>query len=343
MSTLAFDSDYMEGAHPAIMARMMETNFEQTPGYGMDHYCASAREKIRKACGTPDAAVHFMVGGTHTNITVIDGLLRPHEGVISTRMGHISVHEAGGVEATGHKVLVVPDIDAKLTARAVRQYLQDFYNDQTHEHMAWPGMVYISHPTEYGTLYTKEELSQLDELCAEYNIPLFLDGARMGYGLTADHTDLTLEDIASYCDVFYIGATKVGALFGEAVVIPSPTLIPRFYTLMKQHGGMLAKGRLLGIQFDTLFTDDLYFKIARHAIDMAMKLRSAFIEKGYRLFIDSPTNQQFIIVENTQMAKLAEKVSFSFWEKVDESHTAIRFATSWATREEDVDALIGLL
>ena len=343
MTALAFDSDYLEGAHPAIMARMMETNFEKTPGYGQDHYCASAREKIRQACGTPNAAVHLMVGGTHTNITVIDALLRSYQGVMSTRMGHISVHEAGGVEATGHKVLVLPDTDAKLSANVVRQYLQDFYNDATHEHMVWPGMVYISHPTEYGTLYTRQELFDLDRVCEEYGLPLFLDGARMGYGLTADSTDVTLQDIAACCDVFYIGATKVGALFGEAVVIPDPNLLPRFYMLMKQHGGMLAKGRLLGLQFDTLFTDDLYFKIARHAIEMAMKIRSALIEKGYRLFIDLPTNQQFVILSNDAMERLAQQVSFSFWEKVDESHTAIRFATSWATREEDVDALIDLL
>jgi threonine aldolase len=338
-----FDNDYMEGTHPAILEKLIATNMVKTTGYGMDDYCEGAKEKIRHACENPNAEIYFMVGGTHTNVTVIDALLRSYEGVISAHTGHINVHEAGAVEATGHKVLTIPHIEGKLSADEVRKYLINFYEDSTHEHMVWPGMVYISNPTEYGTIYSKEELKQLHNVCAEYKIPLYMDGARLGYGLMAEGSDTTLKDIAEYCDIFYIGGTKVGALFGEAVVISNSKIAPRFLTLMKQHGGLLAKGRLLGIQFDVLFTNNLYFEISKHAIEMAMKLKNAFIHKGYKLFIDSPTNQQFVVLKNDKMEQLAEKVSFSFWEKTDDEHTVVRFATSWATKEEDVDALIALL
>ena len=340
---LYFASDYMEGAHPLIMETLVETNMQQTSGYGTDAYCDAAKEKIRTACNCPQAEIHFMVGGTQTNTTVIKSLLRPYEGVIAADTGHISVHEAGAIEATGHKVLTLPHELGKISAEQVAQYLSTFYNDETHPHMVKPGMVYISHPTEYGTLYTQDELAALSKLCKTYNLPLFLDGARLGYGLASDATDVDLALLAQYCDVFYIGGTKVGALFGEAVVIPTPHLMPHFFTMIKQQGGLLAKGRLLGIQFDVLFTDDLYLKISKHALDMAKLLKEGLQAKGYRFYLDSPTNQQFIIIDNATLEKLAPKVSYSFWEAYDATHTVIRFATSWATTHESVMQLLNLL
>lgn len=338
-----FDSDYMEGAHPKILERLMATNMEKTPGYGSDNYCESAKNKIRSACECPDAEVHFLVGGTQTNATVIDAILANYQGVLAAETGHIAVHEAGAIEASGHKILTLPHHLGKISAAAVREYLEKFYADGTYTHMVMPGMVYISHPTEYGTLYTAEELAALYEVCQDYEIPLFVDGARLGYGLMATNTDISLPFLAKHCDVFYIGGTKVGALFGEAVVCTKPGLMKQFFTVIKQHGALLAKGRLLGIQFDTLFTDDLYFHIARHAIVMAEQLKEALVSKGYSLFIDSPTNQQFVVLENDKMKELSEKVTFSIWEPVDENHTAVRFATSWATKEEDLKCLIDLL
>jgi threonine aldolase len=338
-----FHSDYMEGAHPLILKKLFDTNMEKTPGYGSDHYCESAKEKIRRACRCPQAEIHFMVGGTQTNATVIKSLLRLYEGVLAAETGHISVHEAGAIEAGGHKVLTLPHKIGKIDAETVEKYIDDFNHDGNRDHMVKPGLVYISHPTEYGTLYSDDELKKLSEVCKRHDIPLFLDGARLGYGLAARETDLTLEAIARYCDVFYIGGTKVGALFGEAVVITRPNLIPHFLTIIKQNGALLSKGRLLGIQFDTLFSDDLYIKISQHAIDMAEKLKAGLKQKGYRLYFDSPTNQQFIILDNQKMAQLAETVSFSFWEKFDETHTVIRLATSWATQESDIDELMTLL
>lgn len=338
-----FECDYMEGAHPQILKRLIETNMEKTPGYGMDPYCQSGREKILKACGCPDGEVHFMVGGTQTNSTVIAAILKPYEGVIAAETGHISVHEAGAVEAFGHKVLTIPGVQGKLKAADIKAYMEKYYGDAAHEHMVWPGMVYISHPTEYGTLYTKEELEQLHDVCQAYHLPLFLDGARLGYGLMAEGTDVTLQVISSVCDVFYIGGTKVGALFGEAVVFPKAGYIPYFFTTIKQHGALLAKGRILGIQFDTLFTDDLYFKISRHAIDMAMKIKKGFLEKGYTFYMDTVTNQQFVILDDAKIEELSDKVTFEFWEKLPDGRTVVRFATSWATKESDVDALLALI
>lgn len=338
-----FECDYMEGAHPQILKRLIETNMEKTPGYGMDPYCQSGREKILKACGCPDGEVHFMVGGTQTNSTIIAAILKPYEGVIAAETGHISVHEAGAVEASGHKVLTIPGVQGKLKADDIKAYMEKYYGDAAHEHMVWPGMVYISHPTEYGTLYTKEELEQLHDVCQAYHLPLFLDGARLGYGLMAEGTDVTLQVISSVCDVFYIGGTKVGALFGEAVVFPKAGYIPYFFTTIKQHGALLAKGRILGIQFDTLFTDDLYFKISRHAIDMAMKIKKGFLEKGYTFYMDTVTNQQFVILDDAKIEELSDKVTFEFWEKLPDGRTVVRFATSWATKESDVDALLALI
>lgn len=340
---LHFDSDYMEGAHPEILRRLTETNLEQTPGYGSDRYTVQAREKIRAACGCPEAAIHFLVGGTQTNATVIGSLLAPYQGVLAAGTGHIATHESGAIEAGGHKVLPLPQADGKISAADLTHWLSSFYQDENWEHMVPPGMVYLSHPTEYGTLYTKAELEAIHQVCRQYQLRLYLDGARLGYGLMADGTDVTLEELARLCDVFYIGGTKVGALFGEAVVIPQPNLIPHFFTLIKQHGALLAKGRLLGLQFDTLFTDDLYFRIARHAIEMAQRLKTVFRDKGYRFYLETGTNQQFIVLERAQMEALSSQVSFGFWENLDDQHTVVRFATSWATRPEDIDALAALL
>lgn len=337
---IIFECDYTEGAHPEILKKMEERNFVQTPGYGVDVYCESAREKIKKACGNETADVHFLVGGTQANFTVISSVLRPFQGVIAAESGHINVHETGAVEGTGHKVLTLPSEDGKITAKQVRQMYEEHWDDVTHEHMVQPGMVYISHPTENGTLYSREELEELYDICRERNLPLFLDGARLGYGIVSEASTLSLKDIASLTDVFYIGGTKVGALFGEAVVIMNPALKKDFRYMIKHNGGMLAKGRLLGIQFDTLFTDDLYYKVAEHADSLAMRLKKAFVEKGYPLRYDSYTNQQFPILPNEHMESLAEKYSFSFWEAVDEGHTAVRFCTSWATKEEAVEQLI---
>ena len=338
-----FDSDYLEGAHPAILAKLTETNLEQTPGYGNDKYCENARAKIKAACNCPQAQVYFISGGTQTNATVIDTLLASYQGVIAAQTGHIAAHEAGAVEFCGHKVITLPEHNGKLNAVDVEDYLETFYADESWEHMVIPGAVYISHPTEWGTLYTKQELQKLSEVCHKYDIPLFLDGARLGYGLTSDDTDVTLHDIAQLCDVFYIGGTKVGALLGEAVVITKPNLIPHFFTSIKQHGALLAKGRVLGIQFDVLFTDDLYLKIARNAIDKANKMKEIFKAKQYRFYLETPTNQQFIIMKNSKMQELRQKISFSFWAKYDENHTIVRFATSWATTDEAIKELESIL
>ncbi|MBR1409105.1 MAG: low specificity L-threonine aldolase [Clostridia bacterium] len=340
---LCFASDYMKGAHPAVLARLVETNMEATSGYGMDPYCEEAKDLIRRACGCPGARVEFLVGGTQTNATVIDALLRPYQGVIAAQTGHIATHEAGAIEAGGHKVLPLPQHAGKLDAREVHDCLRDFAADENHEHMVMPGMVYISHPTEYGTLYTKSELQALRAVCDEYGIPLYLDGARLAYALACPQSDVTLADLAQLCDVFYIGGTKCGALFGEAVVIPKADLLSGFFTLIKQHGALLAKGRLLGLQFGALFTDSLYEKIGAPAIRAADTLRDVLAQKGYTLCFGSPTNQVFCIMENTRLEALGQHVEYSFWEKADEAHTVIRFATDWATTKEDVEALSALL
>lgn len=337
---LFFECDYTEGACPEIMNRLMETNYMQTPGYGEDVICDSARAKIRKACNAEQADVHFLVGGTQANFTVIASVLRPYQGVVCAETGHINVHETGAVEATGHKVLALPSTTGKITAEQVKAYYDAHWADGSHEHIVQPGMVYISHPTENGTLYTKAELTELYKMCQQLELPLFLDGARLGYGLMSEASDMTLEDIAANTDVFYIGGTKVGALFGEAVVITNPALKKDFRYSIKQRGGMLAKGRLLGIQFDELFENNLYFRVAKHADDLAMKLKRTFVAKGYPLFFDSYTNQQFPIMPDEDLDKLKDKYAWCLWSKVDETHSAVRFCTSWATKEEAVDELI---
>ena len=340
---LSFENDYSEGAHPKILQALTETNLVQQVGYGEDEYSLRAKDKIRAAVGDPDADIFFLIGGTQSNQVVIDGLLHSTEGVIAATTGHVNVHEAGAIEYTGHKVLTLPAHEGKIDAGELAAYLRDFYADPTYPHMVFPGGVYISHPTEYGTLYSKAELKALYTVCREYAIPLFLDGARLGYGLMSDAADVTLPDIAALCDAFYIGGTKVGALCGEAVVFPRHGAPKRFITHIKQHGAMVAKGRLIGVQFDALFTDDLYFDISRHAIELAKKLKQGFAERGYSFFIDSPTNQQFVIVSNDTLSKLSENVRYSYWQKYDDTHSVVRFATSWATPPENIDALMALL
>ena len=337
-----FNSDYLEGAHPSIMVRLAETNMVQTVGYGEDEYCEAAREKIKTACQAPEADVHFLVGGTQTNTTVIAAILRPWQGVISAVSGHINCHEAGAIESTGHKVITLPTTNGKITAQQVQDYVEWHRNDESTEHIVQPGMVYISHPTEGGTLYTKAELTALYDTCRRYGLPLFIDGARLGYGLMAEESDMTLPEIARLCDVFYIGGTKVGALCGEAVVFPHGAPA-HFMTMVKQQGALLAKGRLLGIQFDVLFTDDLYQTISKNAIETAAVLKKGLAEKGYSFFMDSPTNQVFIVLSNEQLAALEGKAKFGFWEKYDDTHTVVRIATSWATRMEEVEQLLELM
>jgi len=340
---LSFENDYSEGAHPKLLQALVETNFVQQVGYGEDKYSLRAKDKIRAAIGDPEADIFFLIGGTQSNQVVIDGLLHSTEGVIAATTGHVNVHEAGAIEYTGHKVLALPAHDGKIDAEELKGFLQSFYADPTYPHMVYPGGVYISHPTEYGTLYSKAELEALHQVCKEYAIPLFLDGARLGYGLMSEETDVTLPDIAALCDAFYIGGTKVGALCGEAVVFPRHGAPKRFITHIKQHGAMVAKGRLIGVQFDALFTDNLYFDISRHAIEMVNKLKQGFAERGFQFFIDSPTNQQFVIVRNDILSRLEPNVRYSYWQKYDDAHSVVRFATSWATSPENIDALMALL
>lgn len=343
MNMIQFQCDYSEGAHPRILERMTQTNFEQTVGYGEDHYCAMARVLVQKACGRPDADVHFLVGGTQANATVISSVLRPHQGVLCVRSGHINVHETGAIEHSGHKVLALEGTNGLLSAESVRKAMEDHLAEDGPEHTVQPGMVYISFSTEVGTVYTLSQLQELSAVCREYGLPLFIDGARMGYGLASEGCDVTLNDIARLADVFYIGGTKQGALFGEAVVIVNESLKKDFRYFIKQNGGMLAKGRLLGIQFMTLFEDGLYFELSEHAVAQAMRIRDAFASKGYRFLVDSPTNQQFPILPDSEMERLSADFKFSVWQKIDESHTAVRFCTSWATKAEAVDALIAAI
>ena len=336
---LSFVNDYSEGAHEQVLRRLAETNREQHPGYGTDPYCARAKEKIRRACGCPEGDVFFLVGGTQTNQAVISALLAPWEGVIAPATGHICTHEAGAIEATGHKVLELPQREGKLSAAELRTYLEGFYGNENHEHMVFPGMVYLSWPTELGTLYTRAELGEIHKVCRQYKIPLYLDGARMGYGLASRGSGMTLADLAASCDVFYIGGTKVGALFGEAVVISSPALQRDFRYCIKRHGGMLAKGRLLGLQFEALFEDGLYLQLGRHGVEQALRIREACLRRGLPLHFDSRTNQQFPVLTRAQRERLEEKYAFTFWEQLDDDRAVVRFCASWATDPAAVDAL----
>ena len=340
---LSFASDYMEGAHPLILQRLLETNMLKTAGYGLDEYSEAAREKIRAACRAPEADVFFLAGGTQVNATLIDAALRSYQGVVAAESGHISVHEAGAIESNGHKVLTLPQQDGKLSAEALSGCIQAYLDDDNHDHMVMPGMVYLSQPTEFGTLYSLEELKAISKICRENGMPLYVDGARLAYALVCPENDVTLPDLAALCDAFYIGGTKCGALYGEALVIPKHDFIPHLFTIIKQHGALLAKGRIAGLQFDTLFTDHLYDTIGKTAIDAAARIRSALLEKGYTLAFPSPTNQIFITLEKEQAACLSEKIDMSFWENTADGHTVMRIATSWATQNEDVDRLIAAL
>ena len=339
---ISFESDYNNGCHEAILRRLMETNEDKATGYGLDDYCNAARDKVRAACGKPDADVFFLVGGTQTNATVIDAMLRTYQGVLSVETGHINVHESGAIEFGGHKVLALPSHDGKMDVGELSQWLHDFYADPTYDHMVFPGMVYITFATEMGTIYSLAELQAISDVCKRYDLPLFIDGARLGYGLMAEGCDVSLQQLADLCDVFYIGGTKCGAYCGEAVVFPHHNAPEQFFTMVKQHGALLAKGRLLGIQFDTLMTDSLYFRIARYAVEQAMRLRDAFIEKGYQMYSDSPTNQQFVLLDKANIARLEKDFVFEQWYPVGDLMNC-RFVTSWATRPEDVDALIAAL
>lgn len=338
-----FDSDYMAGAHPKVMERLLETNHLSTIGYGCDKYTKHAAELIRNACGQPNARVYFLVGGTQTNATVIDGLLSRHQGVLAAESAHINVHEAGAIEATGHKILTLPQYEGKVLASDLKEYIDNFYSDDTYEHMVAPGMLYISFPTEYGTTYSYEELTKLSEICHNANIPLYIDGARLAYGLAAKGNNVTLKDIAQLSDVFYIGGTKVGALFGEAVVITNPTLLKNFFPLIKQHGALLAKGRLLGVQFEALFEDNLYEEIGLQAVEKAIRIRNLFSSKGYKIVVDSTTNQQFIRLPNQIIDKLKENISFELWGPRGKTETVVRFVTGWATSHTDIDTLASIL
>jgi len=338
---LYFESDYTEGAHPKVLEALVKTNLEHLSGYGNDCYTESAKKKIRAEINAPEAEIEFITGGTQTNRVVISSILEPYEGVIAAVSGHVAVHEAGAIESSGHKVIALPHTDGKLSACDVRTCLEDFYNDDNHEHMVYPGAVYISHPTEYGTLYSKSELEALYSVCREYSIPLYLDGARLAYALASPENDLSLADIYSLTDVFYIGGTKCGALCGEAVVFKKAP--KHFTTRIKQQGALLAKGRLLGVQFDALFTDKLYYEVGSNAAKTVTRLVEILKRKNYRFFVDSPTNQQFVIVENTRAKKLSEKVKYCFIEKYDKTHSVIRFVTSWATDPRDVETLEDIL
>lgn len=339
---LFFVNDYAKGVYPKILEKIQANNLTAFSGYSTDEYCQSALQKLRQICNKPDADIHFLVGGTQTNMTVIKAMLAPYQGVISADTGHISTHEAGAIEATGHKVLTLPHDNGKLHASQIEQYLTDFYADANHQHGVFPAMVYISHPTEYGTLYSKDELINISKICKQYDIPLFLDGARLAYAVCTDNTP-DLATIASLCDVFYFGGTKAGLLFGEAVIFSNPEFTPKhFYTIVKQQGALLAKGYLLGMQFDTLFSDDLYLKIGKTAVEFSQHIAKSLQEKGYQLLLHSPTNQQFVILSNEKLQALSNHVKLGFWQKHDENHTVVRIATDWATTQAEVEELLAL-
>ncbi|MDF2984562.1 MAG: aromatic amino acid beta-eliminating lyase/threonine aldolase [Eubacterium sp.] len=336
---IRFNCDYSEGAHPKVLQKLIETNMEQTAGYGVDPYCLRAAQLIKSKCGREDIDVHFLVGGTQANLTVISAALRPHQGVISADTGHINTHETGAIEANGHKVLALPAVNGKLSAESIRTYFEAHYNDETREHIVQPKLVYISNPTEIGTIYTKSELTAISQVCRKNDLFLYLDGARLGYALCAEDNDLDLPTIAGLCDAFYIGGTKLGALFGEAVILCNTGIKKDFRYIIKQKGGMLAKGRLLGVQFAALFEDDLYFEMASHANRMALMIKNAFKRNGYSFLVESTTNQQFPIVPHHILMKLKENFEYSFWEKVNANSSAVRFCTSWATDLQAVKQL----
>jgi threonine aldolase len=340
---ISFESDYNNGTLPEILKRFVETNDDKTTGYGLDPYCEQAKKKIRKACDLQNADIFFLIGGTQTNTTVIDSLLAGYEGVITAQTGHINVHESGAVEAFGHKVITIESNDSKLSAASISAYMDAFLNDETYLHTVQPRMVYITFPTELGAIYRQQELADIYEACKKYHLYLFVDGARLGYGLMSDSSDITMSFLASHCDVFYIGGTKVGAMFGEAVVYTNIRAPRYIFTIIKRHGALLAKGRMLGIQFDTLFTENLYLHVSRHAIEMANQLKKIFQCHHINLAIDSPTNQQFVILSPEQKESLMHKVAFEVWQSLNEHELMCRFVTSWATMQQDLDELDRIL
>lgn len=336
---ISFECDYNNGAHPRVLEHLVETNATRTAGYGFDQYTENAKMLIRQQCGTPEAQIWFLAGGTQTNATVIDSILHTYEGVVSVDSGHINTHEAGAIEFTEHKVITIAGREGKMQAKVLDNYLDHFMHDGNAAHSVYPGMVYITFPTEYGTLYTARELDDLYRVCHKYEIPLFVDGARLGYGLMADGNDITLPYLAQHCDVFYVGGTKIGALCGEAVVFPKGNAHPHFFNIVKQHGALMAKGRLIGVQFEALFTDGLYFQLSRHANEMAMRMKAIFERKGYPFYLQSVTNQQFVTLSNDEVRRLDAHITFTHWGKFDASHTICRFVTSWSTTEEEMDEL----
>lgn len=340
---ISFESDYNNGAHPKVLEQLIETNGKQSLTYGFDEWSDSAKAKIREACEAPGAQIWFLAGGTQTNATVIDGMLAHCEAVITAETGHINVHEAGAIEFSGHRVISLPSHQGLLKAEDLEAYMDWFVHDESSEHLAQPGMVYVTYPSELGTIYHQEELKAIHEVCQKYDLKLYVDGARMGYGLAAEGADITLPWLARHCDAFYIGGTKVGALCGEAVVFPRGNAPRRFFSIIKQHGALMAKGRLIGIQFDALFSDQLYLQIARHAIEMAGRMKAMFKRKGWQFYLDSPTNQQFVVLPNEEVARLEKQVQFTHWEPVGDSHFLCRFVTSWATTEEDLHTLERIL
>ncbi len=336
---LSFESDYNNGAHPKVLEKLVDTNELQSLTYGFDEWSESARNKIRSAAEAPDADIYFLSGGTQTNMTVIDGCLQSYEAVIALETGHVSIHEASAIEFTGHKVIALPHHNGKMKTDDLNKYMEWFINDQSREHLAQPGMVYITYPTELGTVYTKSEIEEIYNICKRYALKLFIDGARLGYGLMVEGSEITLPWLSKHCDVFYIGGTKVGALCGEAVVFPHGNAPKHFFNIIKRHGALSAKGRTIGVQFDALFTDNLYFSIAKHAITMAMRLRKTLQSKGYKFFIDSPSNQQFVVIADDKVKQLGDKVEFTIWEPYDDHSKVCRFVTSWATTEEQMAEL----
>ena len=336
---ISFECDYNNGAHPKVLENLVRHNGAKPTPYGFDEFSERAKQKIREACGLPDAQIFFLTGGTQTNATTIDSMLYQYEGVICVGSGHINVHEAGAVEFTEHKIITIPDTEGKMEAQTLDNYLDDFMHDGNKDHAVHPGLVYITFPTELGTLYTAKELDDIYQVCQNYDIPLYIDGARLGYGLMAEGSDVTLPYLARHCDVFYIGGTKIGALCGEAVVFTNRKAHKHFFSIQKQHGAVIAKGALIGLQFEALFSDNLYFKLSRHAIDMAMRLKELFQEKGYQFYIDSPTNQQFLVLSNEEVTRLEQRVGFTHFGQTDPHHTICRFVTSWSTTEEDIEQL----
>ena len=340
---ISFDCDYNNGAHPKVLENLVKHNGAHPTPYGFDEFSERAKQRIREACGMPDAQIFFLTGGTQTNATTIDSMLYQYEGVICVGSGHINVHEAGAVEFTEHKIITIADKDGKMEAKTLAKYLDDFYHDGNRDHAVYPGLVYITFPTELGTLYSARELDDIYKVCQRYGIPLYIDGARLGYGLMAEGNDITLPYLARHCDVFYIGGTKIGALCGEAVVFTNRQAHKHFFSIQKQHGAVIAKGALIGLQFEALFTDDLYFKLSEHAIKMAMRMKQIFQRKGIPFYVDSPTNQQFIVLPDTEVERLSQHVQFTHFGQTDNHCTICRFVTSWATTEEEINELERLL